>query len=145
MQKYVVGFLFDERAENLVLIRKTKPDWQKGSLNGVGGKVEPGEEYLDAMVREFREETGIDFKEWELYTVMRNLEETNFPYEMYVYRAFVTPEILWSVRTTTEEEIVIINLEDLYQEKLISNLHWLVPLALDEIITLVEVKIKDPI
>ena len=57
---YVVGFLFKEDKSSVVLIRKDRPAWQAGKLNGVGGKIEPNESAIDAMVREFREETSVD-------------------------------------------------------------------------------------
>lgn len=53
----VVGFAFDDKLLNVALIKKKKPEWQKGYLNGVGGKVKDGEGYHEAMTREFEEET----------------------------------------------------------------------------------------
>ena len=38
----------------------------RGKWNGFGGKVEKGEEILDAAVREVREECGIDVDQTEL-------------------------------------------------------------------------------
>src|SRR5690242_14904191 len=60
MQDYVCGFLFSVDRQRVLLIRKRRPAWQAGHLNGVGGKVEPGETLADAMRREFREEAGLD-------------------------------------------------------------------------------------
>lgn len=61
MQKYVLVCPFNFLPDKpVMLIRKAKPEWQKGRLNLVGGKVEPGEEFIDAAIREFREETGLD-------------------------------------------------------------------------------------
>jgi 8-oxo-dGTP diphosphatase len=61
MVTYVLGFAFLNGDKDVILIEKTKPDWQKGLMNGVGGKLESYDESsLHAMVREFREETGID-------------------------------------------------------------------------------------
>jgi len=57
MARYVVGFLFCNGW--VLLIRKIRPDWQRGKLNGPGGKVEPGETFAEAMVREWREEVGV--------------------------------------------------------------------------------------
>ena len=54
---FVLGFCFSSDSR-VVLIRKKKGDWQEGMLNGIGGRVEPGEEIVEAMAREFREETG---------------------------------------------------------------------------------------
>jgi 8-oxo-dGTP pyrophosphatase MutT (NUDIX family) len=48
-----------------LLIRKSKPDWQKGKLNLVGGKIEPGERVEEAAQRELSEESmlvGDNFK-----------------------------------------------------------------------------------
>ena len=55
---YVAGFCFSECGGRVALIRKLKPEWQRGLLNGIGGKMEPGESLHSAMVREFEEETG---------------------------------------------------------------------------------------
>lgn len=55
---HVVGFFFDTERRRVWLVRKQRPEWQKGRLNGIGGKIEPGETALDAIVREFAEETG---------------------------------------------------------------------------------------
>ncbi len=59
MQLFVCGFCFDENRKRVVLIEKSQPAWQAGRLNGVGGKVEPGESVADAMTREFKEEAGV--------------------------------------------------------------------------------------
>jgi len=53
--QYVAGFLFDETLENVVLIRKNRPKWQAGKLNGVGGHVEARETSIETMHREFKE------------------------------------------------------------------------------------------
>ena len=44
---------------NVLLVLKNKPAWQKGRLNLVGGKVEPGEAPHEAAVRELEEESGL--------------------------------------------------------------------------------------
>lgn len=70
---YVLGFAFSHTMRSVVLIEKLKPDWQAGKLNGVGGKIEPGENAYDAMAREFFEETGwaISYGDWHLFEIMR--------------------------------------------------------------------------
>jgi 8-oxo-dGTP pyrophosphatase MutT (NUDIX family) len=45
--------------DELVLIEKNKPDWQKGKLNLPGGKVEENESPMTAAVRELKEETNL--------------------------------------------------------------------------------------
>lgn len=54
----VCGLCYCKAANSVTLILKNRPAWQKNRLNGVGGKIEPGETPLAAMVREWREETG---------------------------------------------------------------------------------------
>lgn len=65
MKRYVLGFCFVPGG-GCVLIQKTKPDWQNGLVNGLGGSIEPGETIYRAMVREFREECGVPTheKQW---------------------------------------------------------------------------------
>lgn len=45
--------------KNVLLVLKDKPAWQKGRLNLVGGKIEPGETPEQAAVRELKEESGL--------------------------------------------------------------------------------------
>ncbi|MCL6417664.1 NUDIX domain-containing protein [Aestuariirhabdus sp. Z084] len=65
MKQYVTGFLFSQDSRQVVLINKINPEWQRGLFNGVGGKIEAGEESAAAMVREFAEETGVIIPETE--------------------------------------------------------------------------------
>lgn len=60
--KYVCGFLV--YGHSVALMRKNRPQWQVGKLNGIGGKIEDGETAAEAMRREFQEETGQDGFEW---------------------------------------------------------------------------------
>ncbi|OGE32001.1 hypothetical protein A2631_02690 [Candidatus Daviesbacteria bacterium RIFCSPHIGHO2_01_FULL_44_29] len=43
----------------LLLKRGTHKKIDPGKVNGIGGRVEPGEDYLSAAIRETKEETGI--------------------------------------------------------------------------------------
>ena len=57
--KYVVIFLFTEDLSKVLLIKKTHGPYT-GCWNGVGGKIENGEDSRDAAVRETEEEVGVD-------------------------------------------------------------------------------------
>jgi 8-oxo-dGTP diphosphatase len=87
MKKYVLGFYFD--GDRVLLINKTKPEWQRGKLNGLGGTIETGEAPLLAMVREFKEESGIDTNptQWVRVADLRGTAKTGEDWEMFVYRA----------------------------------------------------------
>lgn len=118
----VLGFAFDA-SHNVGLIRKMRPPWQKGSLNGIGGHIEEGESPHDAQVREFLEETGLYVPTWEEVCVMGNDS-----WNVKVYKAFDVP--LEKLRTMTDEEVEIYPALDLPDDVLF-NLRWLIPLAID--------------
>lgn len=64
MQEYVLGFLFNERADAVLLMEKRHQEGQAGLLDGIGGKMERGELPLPAMHRECLEETGLTTILW---------------------------------------------------------------------------------
>jgi 8-oxo-dGTP diphosphatase len=129
-REWVVGFLLDERADRVVLIRKNRPAWQAGKLNGVGGKVEPGDRTLnDAMEREFREEACVTVYPWERYACL-NWEEG----VVHFYRAFVPDRLFDACQTVTDEPVEIHRVHELFapgplRDGVTPNLLWLVPLA----------------
>jgi len=130
-REWVVGFLLDDGQPptEVVLIRKNRPQWQRGKLNGVGGKVEPGETVTDAMVREFREETGLELHAWQPFARLRWEEGL-----VHFFRAFSSPDVLRGCRTTTDETIERHRILTLAQPGLgltnvTPNLLWLIPLA----------------
>lgn len=55
--KYTVCFLYTGNGEKVLLQKKNKTQYA-GRLNGVGGKIEPGETPLEGARREIMEETG---------------------------------------------------------------------------------------
>lgn len=126
--RYVVGFALDHR-DRVALIRKKRPEWQAGLLNGIGGHVEPGESPLAAMRREFREETGCDVpRGWDLVASM------TFPGAVIdFYRVRLGTVVLDGLRTTTDEPVSLHPVNDavIYARAgiAIPNLSWLVPLA----------------
>ena len=127
MKKYVTGFLFSQDASHLVLIKKTNPPWQCGLFNGVGGKVEANELSVDAMVREFIEETGVTTTkaDWTCYAKIYRPH----CYDVDVY--FSHSDLAFSAKTIEQEPVHIIKLTEL-PSNIIPNLQWLIPLALDK-------------
>lgn len=125
MIKYVLGFMFSEDMESIALILKNRPKWQAGLLNGIGGKVEPNESYMQAMEREFTEETGSNIPaHWVNFATI-----TGIDYQM---ECFVAIGDLNLLETTTDEPIMIVEVAKLHTLTLMYNLRWLIPLALDK-------------
>lgn len=132
MKRYVLGFLFSGMAPTrVVLIRKNKPEWQKGLLNGIGGKVEDGESTYDAMVREFKEEAGVHVIGWRAYCVMAGED-----FRVDVFKAFDSAA-LSEARSVEDEPIVTVfphavldpNPQPCHRS--VSNIPWLVAMAMD--------------
>ncbi len=124
----VIGFCFDSTMQNVALILKNKPEWQKGCLNGIGGKKEDRDNYsYDVMIREFQEETGVKTidENWNQFAILAGLE-------WLVYCFYCKDTAIYdAVRTTESEEIIKISVSDLSIYKTIRNLQWLIPLAID--------------
>jgi 8-oxo-dGTP diphosphatase len=127
MKEYVLGFMFSSEKERVVLIKKTKPEWQAGFLNGIGGKIEEGESPIDAMVREFHEEADVITYNWTPFAVMTNSQFT-------VHCFKTTTVIIDEVKSKTEEEVVVVFVDEIGigLHTVIPNLHWLIPMALDD-------------
>lgn len=130
MVRYVVGFAFDNESKHtVILIQKRKPAWQAGHFNGVGGKVERGESSLEAMIREFKEETTVETtaSDWRQFASL-----VSRYWNVDVYVAFLDPSSFLNARTNTPEQISKIAVEDISGGwvPIVPNLSWLIPMAL---------------
>lgn len=126
IKDYCLGFAFN--MSHVLLIEKQKPDWQKGKLNGLGGLIEPRETSMMAMAREFEEECGIKTapEDWSLFARLDiGLNECR----VYCFKAFLD---ITKAKTTTGEKIKLVHIDELQLQARISNLDWLIPLAVDE-------------
>jgi 8-oxo-dGTP diphosphatase len=139
-QRYVCGFAFHGGGTvrpRVVLIRKVKPDWQAGKLNGVGGKIEPGETSKTAMAREFHEETGVLTLplEWDVFAKMHfpKAEVTFLRYfgdaaavaqTMTVYSA----DLNRPIREAIEHRLVR-GIDEIPDGAIMPNLRWAIPMA----------------
>ena len=121
---YVAGFVFDQAREHVILIRKNRPTWQAGRLNGVGGHIEPGESAQEAMRREFEEEAGL-FYLWRSHfaTVKGPWGSVQF-FQMFADDAFTL------AYSRTDEQIEKHKIADLLWDQCLPNLSWLIPLGL---------------
>lgn len=138
MQEYVCGLV---RVGGLVLlVRKNHPAWQMGRLNGIGGHVAPDESPLDAMVREWREETGTAIPPplWQEFQQLRGTtpDRTGSPWLVHFFRAVVDDlDVEPGQLNDSGEELVFRSLDVstdpdwLHPDRAIANLAWLIPMA----------------
>ena len=124
---YVAGFLFTDDSRHVVLIEKVRPEWQAGLLNGIGGHVEPGETPLEAMVREFNEETGVEVSTWKQFATLKG--ESDVQWTVHFFCAFDT-RAFQRVEQMTDESPVKMWVDSLDFDGTIPNLSWLIPMAL---------------
>lgn len=134
---YVLALLFTADGREVVLVRKTRPAWQAGRVNALGGKIDAGEGLADAARREVREEAGVDVEEWEEFLVWRDPE-----YRLRAVRAF--DDVARQARTAEDQEVFLANVGAL-PLNVIDNLRWLIPLALDrDVMIPIEVRSANP-
>jgi 8-oxo-dGTP diphosphatase len=129
--EFVVGFLFDSDLKLVVLIRKRRPKWMNGRYNGVGGHVEEVDAEkaeaadttpeLQAMIREWREETGDDQEiGWKPFMKL----ETRGG----VIHFFAGTGDVSRARTVTDEKVNWWEAANM-PSNVLPNLRWLVPMA----------------
>lgn len=124
---YVVGFLFNDEMDQVILVKKKRPAWQAGLLNGVGGHIERGEQPYAAMQREFQEEAGVDIRvdEWHLF------QSERFTGKAVVHFFYSRSTVLHNVATTmTDETIHHCRIEFLSVTEVVRNLTYLIPMAI---------------
>jgi 8-oxo-dGTP diphosphatase len=120
-KRMVVGFAF-QHYDLVWLIRKNRPDFQKGLLNGIGGHVEEGETPEGAMIREFEEEAGARVENW---THVAVLEGNNWYLDVFATQLDTKCEI----RTMTDEKVDSYYIHRLFFESTLPNVRFLVPMC----------------
>lgn len=127
LQQYVVGFIFNIEKTEVALIRKNRPKWQAGMLNGIGGKVEDEETKHTAMSRECKEETTILIPENNWFNFGKFLGDWG---EVECFSA--TYHDLSELHCPESETIEVHNINELYKENLAPNINFLVPMAMSD-------------
>ena len=126
---YTLGFLFSNDFKKVVLIKKKRPTWQAGRLNGVGGHMEEGERPEFCMYREFHEEIWYNYLSAPTWKEYARLDAEDF-----VVDCFATTGQVDACNARTDEEIVIIDTELIHSMRIydmVENVPWLVSMAID--------------
>lgn len=131
MKKMVVGFIFNLKGDEVLLIKKTHPDWQKGKLNGLGGHLNGVEldnmDYQGAFVREVKEESGLVIQKSEAKWVAR-IWGRDFNVPVYAYKLKSDLDMI-NIHSPTDEKVGWYPAFQLDPKKVIINLTILVPFA----------------
>lgn len=121
MIDYCLAFIFNNDLTQLLLIKKEKPFNQKNKLNGIGGKVEEGETFYDAIVREVKEESNLDIKNWTEVTTDGDFEY----YRIGVFTTKLPNSIFYSFKSNTTEKINVFTLNEINEISLVDNvINW---------------------
>ena len=132
--QYCLGFMFSRDFKKVALIQKAKPEWQAGKFNGIGGKVEEGETYIEAMTREFFEETGVYTPSHIWIPICKMFDKARLEWSVKVF--YSTNLSNYHIETTTAEEVRIFETQEILSPtrsiEIIPNLTWLIPMCMDE-------------
>lgn len=132
---YVLGLIFSKDKQQVALIRKDRPTWQAGMLNGIGGKVELNESPVEAMVRECEEETTVVIpeEEWNYFSLFKGDWGS-----VYTFSAVI--DDITTLKCPESEVIEYHDVNQLHLEYLAPNILFLVPMALTESVKLAKIK-----
>jgi len=102
MISYCLGFPFSASYSHVSLIQKNRPDWQAGKFNGFGGKIKPREDALAAMIREFREDSGVltTIDQWRRIGTMGG---EGWGCEVFAMQS----DLVFSASSTTDEQVYL--------------------------------------
>lgn len=126
MKRYVLGLRFSTDETQVTLLHKTRPAWQAGKCNGIGGHVEEGEDFNEAMIREAEEEIGAGDLNWERFAALQGCG-----WFMWCYRA--ESDTIPPTHDDVGEEVEVVPLDKILLGKIpvIPNIRWLIPMALN--------------
>ena len=104
--------IYDDQGNILVEDRKN-PNWP--GVTFPGGHVEPGESFVDSVIREVKEETGLDIENPVLCGIKQFQSDDN---ERYVVLFFKTKNFSGEIKSSDEGEVFWIPRTELENYKL---------------------------
>ena len=112
------------QGSKILLQNRVKKDWAGYTLPG--GHVEPGESFVDACVREMKEETGLTVSHLKLCGLKQFPDGDN----RYIVFLFMTDSFEGELRSSAEGKMEWVELADLEQYNTVSDLKELLDVML---------------
>ena len=100
--------------DNILVERRNDPAWP--GLTFPGGHVEPGESFVDSVIREVKEETGLTIEHPHLCGIKQFL--TRDGSSRYIIFLFKTDRFSGELRSSEEGEVFWIDRKDLVHHRL---------------------------
>jgi 8-oxo-dGTP diphosphatase len=123
LPRYCVGFMFNPEMESIILIRKNRPNWQVGKLNGVGGHISDNEAPIEAMRREFKEEAGVDIADWKPVALLECPDAL-------VWFFWAKGDQFYEAKAMTDEGIEMVSVRRAMETpEVLPNLPWLIQMT----------------
>lgn len=115
MKQYTLAIIANKDA--MLGVKKSKPEWQSGLINGPGGNLEATESYRECIVREVKEETGLDisperFHEFGVMAGFENIKGDRIQqWTCYLYFVHLDyGSMLQAATQTTADVVELVNL-----------------------------------
>lgn len=123
----VLCMIYD--GDRMLLQNRIKRDWRGYTLPG--GHVEPGESFVEAVIREMKEETGLDI----INPILCGVKQ--FPIEngRYIVFLFKTSQFSGSVVSSDEGEMEWVERKDLMKLSLVNDFSDLLKVIDDDKLT----------
>lgn len=128
VQTSVTCFLYHGN-EYLFILRDNIKSIDPNRINGIGGRVEPGENYLEAALREIKEETGYVTKEKDIQIVGIVRLEGGYTEDwvMCFFKVYVSTKTIPLGNKTKDGELLWIHKNDVLNSKheLVDDLYYI--------------------
>ena len=118
--------LSDGRGNVLVLDRRD-PVW--GGLTFPGGHVEPGESFVDSVIREMQEETGLTIHRPVLCGLKQWMEDAQTRYVVLLYKA---ESFEGELSSSEEGDVFWMDLEDMKRSRLAPGMEFMLQVFLND-------------